>query len=797
MSNKTKPSIFELFSRFHTVQFGVLCVLVISLTAYWGSLSVSEKSEQWEVFVSDKFETNFSHELNDILSDVYSLTSFPLLSAFLETADQPASDLIRRKIIGQLASTTTEHDALTNLSVLDDSNNVLVESHVKSFNKSALQRVTPSIDAPRLGANFDGIFRNEFTGEFYFGLKMKNKKPGVKDDSWIYSYISISKIVTLASDEFGNGGYLLWNGREPIINELTTNEADFSGLADANRHSETGVFQFKDNVWLSYNLGENTFFVQLNDPHLGLSVYLWEIVLSILILATLGLAISTSKSKIKQQFDSAIAEFTKGDLSRLTDPDSFRYREGQLIASSYRPHINILNQKVRELEQLAFKDPLTGFLNNRSFLIEVDALTLKKDSEFIVLSIDVNHFERISTAHGMSVANQMLVYLAEKISDFLMLQSIQPFEGYQHGFVIGMVAPHRFGVIFNGKDKNIDESYLAQNIINMTKRTIRINNNEIFVTTNIGTSFYPYDAQNCHDLLQRASIALEKSKNVAEAHYCVYSGEFQGDLVRVETLQSDMHRAQKQEEFRLLYQPVFNDRNKTVGVEALIRWNHPTFGLISPDEFIAIAEGNGAIVDIGYWIIIHACKQAAQWRKNGLRQLTMSINVSCKQLLDRDFAHKVFHAVEASGIDPSKLCLEITETIAMNADDTIQRNIASIKEHGIQISMDDFGTGHSSLARLIDMQVDVIKIDRNFVKNIETSQAKLRIVKSISEMSKALELDIICEGVENLSQLTLLKEMGIKKFQGFVFSKPVSEQKIEERIRSESNNVVSIDMRKH
>lgn len=798
MQNNQAPSILDQFSRFNLYAFAVILILMMGLTMYWGIMLVTQKKSDWESNVAQNFNIQMVDQLGDIARQLETVSASPVIAASASSESQAKSDLILSKLISLLSINTTKVDALDYLGVFHPSGKKIAESKTSYFDLGQVKKVSGAIDFEGTGLVFQGIYINDLRDQAFLRYKKDVRADFSGKSFFIEGFINLNDAINIAANGYSDGQYVLTKNSDVVTKSFSEESSEFEFDQSSLDFMKPGVTQISGKFWLLVNIDdEHKLFISLRDPHIGIGVFLWQLLVSVAILVALSWAFLKGRSKLKRKFEHAVEKLDGSSIEQLTNPDNFAFREGKLLSKTYKPHFDSLMLKIGELEQLAYRDPLTGYLNSRSFILEVNELTSRSDSEFMILSVDINHFDRIATAHGPSIANQIFVLISEKISDFLTLQKIEPFAGKDCGFLLGLLGPSKFGIVFNAKDQNVDEEYLAQNIINMTKRTMRVANNEVFVTANVGTSSYPYDAQNCNDLIQRANIALEKSKNVGEAQFCIYSGEFQGDLVRVETLQSDMSRAQKQREFRLYYQPIFNERNMTVGVEALIRWNHPTFGLISPNEFISIAEGNGFIVDIGYWILIHACKQCAQWNKNGLRPLRMSINVSCKQLLDRDFAKKVFHAIDGSEINPSQLSLEITETTAMNADETIQRNIDSIKERGIKISMDDFGTGHSSLARLIDMKVDTIKVDRAFVKDIESNETKLKIVKSIAEMSKALDLDIICEGVENISQLKLLKELGLKKFQGFVFSKPVSALKIEESIRNESNNVIAIDMRKH
>lgn len=797
MNIEEQPSIINQFSKFSILGLVCFVFVVILLCSYWTSVLIVEKKDLWGASVETQVSPSLKKGLDEASREIKKVARNARLSVYIDGNQHSYGDLIYSEIVRILSSSANQSTALKAIYLVDEMDSVIAKSEQGIFYKDRLEKQEEGnqVKSPLI----DGVFKDSKSGEIFAAIRNPISSISSTNKYSIIGFVSIDNIVNKSVANQGDGDFIWWNGVSLIPSrKLGAHALNNAGLKDELLNGSS-LFKHGNNYWLASSVSDQNYIVvEIDNPNFGYADYALRHISILILLGIFSFLYIKVEQRLRHRFQKTISNLANSSTKALLDPSTFDFHEGAVISATYKEIIDAQAMSIRELEHLAYKDPLTGFLNNRSFMIEVDKLVNKKDTEFILLSIEVNHFDRIATAHGAPIANQMLVYLSEKIHDFLELQKIEPFDSKSDsGYILGLLSAQKFGIVFNSKNRSVDERYLAQNIISMTKRTIRINNNEVFITTNVGTSHFPYDAQNCNDLVQRSKIALEKSLQISEGSYCIYSGEFQGDLVRLETLQSDMHRAQKRNEFRLEYQPIFNEKQVTIGVEALVRWNHPSFGNISPDEFISIAEGNGFIVDIGYWVLIHACQQIGQWKSNGFRKMVMSINVSGKQLLDIDFASKVFHAIEVAGATPGDISLEITETTAMNIDDTIQKNIASIKEYGVKISMDDFGTGHSSLSRLVDMKVDTIKIDRSFVQDIESNETKLKLVKSICEMSKALELDVICEGVENLSQLSILKGLGIRKFQGFVYSKPLSGLKIEERLRTQGSNVISIDMRKH
>ena len=295
------------------------------------------------------------------------------------------------------------------------------------------------------------------------------------------------------------------------------------------------------------------------------------------------------------------------------------------------------------------------------------------------------------------------------------------------------------------------------------------------------------------DLLRDADVALYRAKAAGKNCFEMFRPEMETEVRYRYELEFDLHSALDNDEFHLLYQPIYNVADLSlVGVEALIRWQHPIRGLVQPDDFIPLLEANGRIVEVGRWVLREACRQLKAWPAQHLGAVTlkMSVNVSGRQLERDGILDDVARALTMSGIDPGQLTLEITETALMKDIGRAARRLHELKTLGVQISIDDFGTGYSSLAYLQQFPIDCLKIDRAFVRAIATSPESDALIRTFVRLGKDLGLTTLAEGVETISQLEYLREQTVTHAQGFLLARPVSAEAVEEQILHQHNNLL-------
>ncbi len=325
-------------------------------------------------------------------------------------------------------------------------------------------------------------------------------------------------------------------------------------------------------------------------------------------------------------------------------------------------------------------------------------------------------------------------------------------------------------------DDEKDCAVVAQKINNTMRSTYDLDNNiSAEMTLSIGISTFPASADNAEELVKMANSAVYKAKEKGRDNFQHYSEELDLDARRRLEIEHDLKKAlDAGDQFFLLYQPIYNTRtDMIVGSEALIRWNHPILGLIPPNNFIEIAEKSGLIVPIGEWVIEEACRQCAQWKRQGIHHLTVAVNIAAKQFRRSDLPQLVLKYTNQSGIDPKNLMLEITEGTLINDVNRCREMLDTLKEIGVKVSIDDFGTGYSSLAYLKNFPINKLKIDKSFIDDIITDPKDKNLVKYTIELGHNLDLTVVAEGVESPEQVEMLKDMNCDQIQGYFYSKPV------------------------
>ncbi|MCK4834851.1 MAG: bifunctional diguanylate cyclase/phosphodiesterase, partial [Gammaproteobacteria bacterium] len=323
-------------------------------------------------------------------------------------------------------------------------------------------------------------------------------------------------------------------------------------------------------------------------------------------------------------------------------------------------------------------------------------------------------------------------------------------------------------------DGQEDASKLAEKITNTLKQPFNVEGHELYVSASIGIALYPQDGTNIDSLIKHADVAMYHVKGQGKNGYQFYSNEMNVPYIEKLSMDTGIHKALDNDEFNLVYQPQVNLRTgEIVGVEALLRWNHPEHGAISPSEFIPFAEESGLIIDIGYWVLKSACAELNRWRKAGLPDIRMSVNISARQLMEDSIVSDVIDILKDYNVPGHCIELEITEHAIMNDMDSVIRKLKELSSHDITIAIDDFGTGYSSLSYLHKLPIHTLKIDRTFLKESRINKGDNTIINTIVSMAKGLNLNVIAEGVESQSQLEYLRGIECSEAQGFLFGKPL------------------------
>ena len=424
-------------------------------------------------------------------------------------------------------------------------------------------------------------------------------------------------------------------------------------------------------------------------------------------------------------------------------------------------------QSAEEASQLATTDALTGLANRRhmaALLERTVAAFAPQRRPCAVLMIDLDRFKQVNDTLGHAVGDTLLKLVAQRL-----IKVVGDSEASRNR--ICRLGGDEFQVVMPDVEDRGRLGDLAGRIIAMLSEPYTIEGNRCTIGTSVGIAISPYDGETVDDLVRNADLALYAAKHSGRGRYRFYSTEMLETAEQRRHLEEDLHDALARGEFEMHYQPLVDTRSKrVVGTEALVRWNHPERGMISPGLFIPIAEESPMIGRIGEWILRKACEDAAQWPG----MIRVAVNVSPIQFANPQFPQQVTMALAQSGLHPDRLELEITESVFLQEGEATDAMFSALKTLGVRLVLDDFGTGYSSLAYLKTAPFDKIKIDQSFIRGATSNNKRNRaIISAIVALADALDMDTIAEGVESLDQLDMVRELKIGQVQGYIFSKPV------------------------
>jgi diguanylate cyclase (GGDEF)-like protein len=426
-------------------------------------------------------------------------------------------------------------------------------------------------------------------------------------------------------------------------------------------------------------------------------------------------------------------------------------------------------QRIHSEERLAYLaqfDNLTGVPNRalmRDRFAQMLAQSSRHGTKLGVMFVDLDHFKAVNDMQGHAAGDDLLKEVARRLS-----------ASVRSGDTVARISGDEFVVILGDLPSAQSAAGVAQKVLERIAAPFSIGGRETFVSASIGVAIYPDDGDNVDALVSAADAAMYRAKQAGRNSYCSFTpGIAEGARARLQ-LTTELRRALEREEFRIVYQPrVALGSRELRGAEALLRWEHPVRGTVSPEEFVPVLEESGLIVAVGDWVLRRVCADIATWAASGRRPLPVSVNLSARQFQRRDLDRSIRAAIEASGVDAGLIELEITESHLMQDPQDAMRVLGSLSEAGVRIAIDDFGTGYSSLSYLTRLPVSALKIDLSFVKDIEHDAHDAVIVRTIVEMAHTLGFLVIAEGVETESQLAFLHGLGCEQAQGFLFSRPM------------------------
>ena len=435
---------------------------------------------------------------------------------------------------------------------------------------------------------------------------------------------------------------------------------------------------------------------------------------------------------------------------------------------------HLAQEKIRHL---AYYDSLTGLPNRTLFHERLDyvlRMARRTANNLAIFIIDLDRFKNINDSLGHDVGDKFLQSVAAKLK--LVTRETD---------TMARLGGDEFALILDGVCSNEDVAKVAEKVLKILSKSHTIQGNELISTGSIGISISSAECLDKEDLIRQADLAMYKSKEGGGNQFCFYNEEMKSRAHQSMSLEKELRQALDNNELVVYYQPKISVRTGEIkGKEALIRWRHPEKGLIPPFDFIPVAEETGLIVPIGKWVQEQACKQTHLWHQQGFKDLLISINVSVRQFQHQGFIDDVGSVLDASCINRKFVDLEITESCTMDSTEASIRILNTLREMGIRISMDDFGTGFSSLSFLNQLPLDTLKVDRAFIKDINEDSENSELAKLIIAMAKSLGLSVVAEGVETQAQLNFLKNNECDEFQGYLASPPVPADEFEALLRS-------------
>ncbi|HTL71645.1 MAG TPA: EAL domain-containing protein [Candidatus Eisenbacteria bacterium] len=461
----------------------------------------------------------------------------------------------------------------------------------------------------------------------------------------------------------------------------------------------------------------------------------------------------------------------KDKLSRL--PSCLKRALRELADRKFR------QQTEDQLRRNTLYDQLTGLPNRTLFLDRLGrAIERKKRNDYFfgVVYMDLDRFKIVNDSLGHAYGDALLIAVVNRIWGKIRLQD-----------TLARLGGDEFALLLDGIQSVEDAFFIINRIQEAMKMPFDVSGREIFSSASMGVNFGVRSDENADDMLRDADIAMYRAKAMGEGHYVVYDSAMREDAVNTMEIETDLRRGQERDEFELYYQPIVRlSDGRITGAEALLRWRRPGSGLVLPGEFISIAEKTGLVLPIGEWVLRTACLQKKAWQQAGFPDLTVAVNVSARQFSQKELCATITRCIADSGIQPSSLDLELTESILTENTPLIIATMERLRKVGVRISIDDFGTGYSSLSYLRRFPINTLKVDRSFINDVPGDQGSAAIVRAIILLAHSMGLQVVAEGVEEEHQRAFLKAEGCDQMQGYLISRPVTADQFQEMLLGRS-----------
>jgi len=439
------------------------------------------------------------------------------------------------------------------------------------------------------------------------------------------------------------------------------------------------------------------------------------------------------------------------------------------------------NNAETKLRYYALHDTLTDLPNRVQFMNHLrQAVERAEDNsyaKFAVLFLDLDRFKVINDSLGHAVGDKLLVAIAKKLK-----ACVRP------GDVVARLGGDEFTILLNRSGDTSEVVNVAERLQAKISEPFKIDNYEVFTTASIGIIVSGSTPRKAEDFLRDADAAMYRAKESGKARYEIFDRKMHVQNMNLLQVETDLRHAVERDEFEVLYQPIVDlATGNAHEFEALIRWRHPVHGLVEPNEFVHVAEETGLIIEIGKWIMDESCRQIAEWQRRFDLPLSISVNLSAKQLMHPTLSGQVKQVLSETGLDSDQLKLEVTETTVMEHSEKSMKILSELDQLGVSLSTDDFGTGYSSLSYLQRFPFDRLKIDRSFIKMMDENEKSRLIVKTILMLGENLDIEVVAEGIETAAHLEMLRMLGCQRGQGYLFSRPIDREAAEEFLASGAN----------